>query len=129
MNTQPTQKNKCAAKVDNTKCDYIFHESASHGWLEVPLYELDKLGIRNNITSFSYHLNGRAYLEEDVDMTTFINAKEYCGDWNSIWYENVTNVYDANWEPNGERFPAISEERLQSVMRRNSEAFNAKSRN
>jgi hypothetical protein len=51
-----------------------------HSWLKVPVEELERLGIADQITSHSYLLNGVAYLEEDVDMPLFMNAR---GDQNT----------------------------------------------
>jgi hypothetical protein len=47
----------------------------SHSWLKVPVAELERLGIADKITSYSYIRNGMAYLEEDVDMPTFLDAR------------------------------------------------------
>ena len=52
-----------------------FIEDPGHGWLKVPLAELDVLGIRGQITPYSY-INGEyAYLEEDVDAGTYLDAR------------------------------------------------------
>ncbi len=55
---------------------YLFIETPGHGWLRVPLSELDALGIRDKITKYSYEDDLYAYLEEDDDLTTFVEAKE-----------------------------------------------------
>ena len=52
--------------------DYI--QDAGHGWVKVPAYLLKTLNIHNEITSFSYYLNGFAYLEEDGDTGLFFKA-------------------------------------------------------
>ncbi len=66
-------------KIDTLR----FYEDPRHGWLRVPVELLGKLGIKDQITYFSYQANGFAYLEEDCDLTTFVNA---IGDerWNRI---------------------------------------------
>jgi len=48
----------------------------SHGWAKVSLKELLKLNIADKISSYSYiHKNGLyAYLEEDVDLSTYLKA-------------------------------------------------------
>jgi hypothetical protein len=48
----------------------------SHGWAKVSLKELLKLNIIDKISSYSYiHKNGlNAYLEEDVDLSTYLKA-------------------------------------------------------
>ena len=55
---------------------YLCIDTPAHSWLRVPLSELDALGIRDNITEYSYEDDLYAYLEEDCDVTTFIEAKE-----------------------------------------------------
>jgi hypothetical protein len=56
---------------------YRFIEDPGHGWLEVPVTELQALGIADKISGYSYvSRDGRtAYLEEDCDATKFIAAK------------------------------------------------------
>ena len=51
-----------------------FHTDASHGWICVKIAELEALGIADKITSFSYQRKQSAYLEEDTDYTTYLNA-------------------------------------------------------
>jgi hypothetical protein len=48
----------------------------SHGWAKVSLKELSRLNILDKISSYSYiHKNGLyAYLEEDVDLSTYLKA-------------------------------------------------------
>lgn len=56
-------------------------EDPGHGWLKVPTGYLDLLGIADKITGYSYISPCRqfAYLEEDVDFATFMNAAESKG--------------------------------------------------
>ena len=54
---------------------YTFFEDAGHGWLSVKKTELKQLNIADKITSFSYMNGNSAYLEEDCDLTTFLNAR------------------------------------------------------
>jgi len=46
-----------------------------HSWLKVPVAELQRLGIESNISSHSYVRNGMAYLEGDVDLQVFLDAR------------------------------------------------------
>lgn len=57
---------------------YRFHSDPAHGWLEVPIQDILDLGIEANITSYSFmdESTGTAYLEEDLDMSLFIDALE-----------------------------------------------------
>lgn len=45
-----------------------------HGWLKVPCKLLCELGITKAITPYSYVKGEYAYLEEDCDLSTFMNA-------------------------------------------------------
>lgn len=55
--------------------NYTYHTDAEHGWLEVSMDELRKLNIHDTISQFSYRKDNTAYLEEDCDMTHFLNTK------------------------------------------------------
>ena len=50
---------------------YQFISDNGHGWLRVPLSEVEGL----TISTFSYMDKTHAYLEEDCDMTTFVKAR------------------------------------------------------
>lgn len=56
---------------------YTFYEDPGHGWLEVPTQELRDLGIADKISGYSYISSDgkRAYLEEDCDLSVFLEAK------------------------------------------------------
>jgi hypothetical protein len=51
-----------------------FYEDPGHGWLAVPLPLLDKLGIIDQISTYSYMRGMLAHLEEDCDYGTFLRA-------------------------------------------------------
>lgn len=59
---------------------YRFTSDAGHGWLHVKRKELEELGILDQISRYSYQRGGMVYLEEDSDMTRFINAKKARGE-------------------------------------------------
>ena len=61
------------AKLRNT---FDLVSDASHGWLKVPVAELERLNIVDDITTHSYVRNDMAYLEQDVDMGQFLVARE-----------------------------------------------------
>ena len=46
---------------------FLYHTDPGHGWIEVPMTELRRLGIERAITPFSYRHGDTAYLEEDCD--------------------------------------------------------------
>lgn len=51
---------------------YHFFEDPGHGWLRVPIKDIIQLGLKNEISRFSY-INGRnVFLEEDSDAGKFI---------------------------------------------------------
>lgn len=54
---------------------YKFISDAGHGWIEVPLYEIQKLGLTEKITPYSHQKGDMVYLEEDRDASAFVEAK------------------------------------------------------
>ena len=58
------------------KKNYNKYEDPGHGWLKVTRKELVRLGILDKITGFSYQRGDFVYLEEDCDLSTFLDAKE-----------------------------------------------------
>lgn len=52
------------------------YSDPGHGWLAVKRAELNVLGIADKITRFSYQKGKTVYLEEDQDVTTFVQAFE-----------------------------------------------------
>jgi hypothetical protein len=59
---------------------YTFHEDPGHGWLQVPRSELVRLGIAGQVSSYSYQAAGDVFLEEDCDLSLFMEAKEAKGE-------------------------------------------------
>jgi hypothetical protein len=68
---------------------FSYYSDPGHGWIKVPKGLVVSLSIADKITRYSYMRKGFAYLEEDCDAITFINAyrarygidpkiKEYC---------------------------------------------------
>jgi len=58
---------------------YVFHTDPGHGWLEVDKDELSLFNIADKISSYSYKLGNKVFLEEDCDTGLFINALENKG--------------------------------------------------
>ncbi len=58
---------------------YKFYADPGHGWLKVSKKELVNLGIADKITAYSYMKGEYAYLEEDLDLSTFVKALENTG--------------------------------------------------
>lgn len=53
---------------------FSYYRDAGHGWVAMKRSVLEKLGIVNDITEYSYQRGKMCYLEEDCDMNTFVNA-------------------------------------------------------
>jgi hypothetical protein len=75
--------NGIASRPENTaykdiavQASYVYHQDSGHGWLEVPARELQIMGFQDQITPYSYLHQGKAYLEEDLDMGTFLNIRK-----------------------------------------------------
>ena len=79
---------------------FTFHEDAVHGWLEVPLTEIKRLNLVTDISAFSYVNKGKAYLEEDLDMTVFLNAylqlNEDHNSWTTEDQDKVKRFWDSD---------------------------------
>lgn len=52
----------------------VMHSDPGHAWLAVKLSEIEMLGIKTDISSYSYVRGKTAYLEEDCDAGKFIQA-------------------------------------------------------
>lgn len=63
-----------------------FHNDPSHGWLEVKRADLIALGIEDQISRFSYEQGARVYLEEDNDMSRYMEAATATG-----WHVDIEN--------------------------------------
>ena len=63
-----------------TQTTYEFFEDAGHGWLKVSKSELEKLGILDKISEYSYVMGENLYLEEDCDMNLFLGTKKVLGE-------------------------------------------------
>jgi len=65
------------------KRTYTYHEDPGHGWLEVSRADIQDLGIEEKISPCSYvdHRDHwtTAYLEEDCDASTFLDAARGAG--------------------------------------------------
>lgn len=56
--------------------NFRFFSDPGHGWLRVPEKEINRLGIADDISPYSYQKNGMVFLEEDCDMSVFLNARK-----------------------------------------------------
>lgn len=53
---------------------FTFYSDPGHGWLKVPIKLLEKIGIADKISTYSYMFGEHAYLEEDCDFSLFRKA-------------------------------------------------------
>ncbi len=97
---------------------YNFYEDPGHGWLKVPIKELTKLNIADKITGFSYMQNDYAYLEEDCDLSTFINAKYSTDEEKRNFFKTKIKTFISNKNSkirNYNRFKIYSENELKFI--------------
>lgn len=66
-------------------------EDPGHAWVRFPKERLVKLGIADKISSYSYQRQDMAYLEEDCDLTTLVNALRVAGYEDIKFKESWTN--------------------------------------
>ena len=77
-----------------------FYHDPGHGWLQVPMKDIDTLGIRADISSFSFIAGTNAYLEEDCDCGVYLRAVERAG----LAKPDITEVSVDHFDRNTERF-------------------------
>jgi hypothetical protein len=70
------------------------HNDPSHGWLEVKRSDLIALKIEDQISGFSYEKGSKVYLEEDNDMTRYMEAAAAAG-WHVDINESVSTNSDS----------------------------------
>jgi hypothetical protein len=64
---------------------YNFISDGGHGWIEVPMSDVYKLGLANKISSYSYRHGDIAYLEEDSDASLFVDTAKQ-NDWKLFFH-------------------------------------------
>lgn len=64
------------------KQKYTWYCDSGHAWLKVTRSDLNKLGIENKISNYSFIKGDNVYLEEDCDATIFI--KEFQKQYNIV---------------------------------------------
>jgi hypothetical protein len=75
------------------KLELAFYQDPSHGWVQVSHDLINRLGIGNKITPYSYMDAHSAYLEEDCDLSLFMQEAEKAG-LEISFYDRNTN-YDS----------------------------------
>ena len=56
-----------------------YYQDPGHGWVKVKLSLLQKLGIAEQISTYSYMRKDNVYLEEDCDLGRLYNALDNAG--------------------------------------------------
>lgn len=87
---------------------YRFFSDPGHAWLEVSAAEVQRLGILNKITGYSYVHKGNYYLEEDCDAPLWVEAKKAAGEafeFIEIFQENTPIRNYRHVEPVEETWP------------------------
>ena len=67
-----------------------YHQDPAHGWLKVPQKIIKDLGIAGEITPYSYKDVMNGYLEEDCDMSLFMQKAKLAG-FSVILVDKFTN--------------------------------------
>lgn len=71
-----------------------YTNDTKNGWLGVPVFELDNLGIGMQISTKSFRCGEWAFLDEECDMPLFINAyKKVVGREPFIKYNKPSKKY------------------------------------
>ena len=85
---------------------FRFVSDPGHGYLRVKLEDLVKYGVDKKISGFSFKSDRFAFLEEDLDMSTFLNALLDSGDTYDIKVSTTNNPASCRRLP---RFPESEE--------------------
>jgi hypothetical protein len=56
-----------------------YYQDPGHGWVKVKLSLLQRLGIAEQISTYSYMRKDNVYLEEDCDLGRLYNALDNAG--------------------------------------------------
>lgn len=72
------QEKAMFANLGITKKINFFHDP-SHGYYQIPKSTLEKLGISKNISNSSKRQGSNVFLEEDRDMSLFVDALKLKG--------------------------------------------------
>ena len=69
---------------------YHVYSDSGHGWAKVKFSEIVKLGIQDKISQYSYARGEYLYLEEDCDLSLFVDALFHKG-VTPYWIGHYTN--------------------------------------
>jgi hypothetical protein len=82
------------SKAPKISAPLKFYADHGHGWLEVPRTQLEDMDIEEKISSFSYQNGDFVYLEEDCDLTIYLNARFPKAERDFIrqWFDSSTTT-------------------------------------
>lgn len=100
------------------------YDDPGHGWLKVPRSLLKKLGIKSQITSFSYMKGDDIFLEEDRDMSLFIDSMKEAGNTVEIKVftmnkQSKIREYDSYVDYTPEQIEKIKQLRMRMIPHKN----------
>jgi hypothetical protein len=72
------------------KLEITFHSDPSHGWAEIPHHLIHQLRIEQKISRYSYADQHYTYLEEDCDLSLFMQTAEAKG-WEITFKDKHSN--------------------------------------
>lgn len=91
---------------------YILFSDPGHAWLQVLRAELDRLGLLELISGYSYQYGLYVYLEEDCDLSLFLQRKKTLGEKYHINETNENEPHDDSRVRNYESFKMTISERI-----------------
>jgi hypothetical protein len=95
------------------KTNFIAFSDPGHGWLRVPYSELERLDIADKITRYSYQKGNNVFLEEDCDLSTFMEARQARNEPVNMLMANTNRVSKIRG------YASYSGKRIQMVERTN----------
>lgn len=85
----PAASIPCPGKNPGDTHTYDFISDPGHGWIRIPYAHLLWLDLQDDITGYSYLHESDAYLEEDQDGNTFMEAAK-----KAHWKVTFNEIYD-----------------------------------
>ena len=76
--------------------ELIFIQDPGHGWLKVPLPEIESMNIGKSISGYSYRDTQFAYLEEDLDYSVYMEVRRATGQPDPTFTVEYTEQFNRN---------------------------------
>lgn len=84
---------KLINQIKKQKVVIPIHEDARHGWAEVKLQDLERFGIKDKISIYSYQDGDKVYLDEDCDAPLYVSELKKRGIAHE--FKVVTDEYES----------------------------------